>query len=693
MRVTCGGPLPVHEADSIRAVTLPKHARTVGSYAFYNCRSLEELTMTDSVSAFDGGSLMNCLSLHRIRLLAPPGGATCLPKILGETASELDVRFLHGDTCTPLLFPAYTEELEDLSPAHIFQRRIHGAGYSYRQCFDGAVLNLRQYDRALSELAERHDFAIAARVAVRRLAAPFALSDSARADYLAVLREHGGPLACALAKQGDSVSLHVLLSLSVLPDAGIDAACTAAREGRADRCALRAAHRRRPVKAARTRKNIRSVRRLGHAVRTMGQYRARNLFSARSELYMNLPFLDGALAALPVQDGFETSSLATDAKALYFSGAWLAQRFERSRTSVNRAYLHTVFHCLLRHPAKMRGRDRDLWSLACDIAVESLLDSLDYRCLAPDKTSVRRRSLYRSLHEHMPVLTAEAVYRHFRRERMNSYDCATLTRVFAVDEHTLWPEDDDDQDRRWQQQAQRTQTAMDTVFASEATGGEAVREQLAVSARRTTDYRAFLRRFSALREETAIDADSFDYGYYAYGLRRYGNMPLIEPLETRETRKIEDFVIAIDTSMSTSGELVRAFLERTCELLQQNTSFFRRINLRILQCDDKLRSDKVIHDAKEFADYMEHFELIGQSATDFRPVFEHVDRLAAEAAFHSLRGLIYFTDGLGLYPKKRPKYDAAFVMLDGECWPDSVPPWGIRVILREDEILTELSQN
>ena len=140
------------------------------------------------------------------------------------------MRFLHGDACTPLLFPAYTEELEDLSPAHIFQRRIHGAGYSYRQCFDGASLNFRQYDRALSELAERHDFAIAARVAVRRLAAPFALSDSARADYLAVLREHGGPLACALAKQGDSVSLHVLLSLSVLSDAGIDAACTAARE-------------------------------------------------------------------------------------------------------------------------------------------------------------------------------------------------------------------------------------------------------------------------------------------------------------------------------------------------------------------------------------------------------------------------------------------------------------------------------
>lgn len=413
------------------------------------------------------------------------------------------------------------------------------------------------------------------------------------------------------------------------------------------------------------------------------------LFSARSELYMNLPFLDGALAALPVQNGFETSSLATDTKALYFSGAWLAQRFERSRTSVNRAYLHTVFHCLLRHPAKMRGRDRDLWSLACDIAVESLLDSLDYRCLAPDKTSVRRRSLYRSLHKHMPVLTAEAVYRHFRRERMNSYDCATLTRVFAVDEHTLWPEDDDDQDRRWQQQAQRTQTAMDTVFASEATGGEAMREQLAVSARRTTDYRAFLRRFSALREETAIDADSFDYGYYAYGLRRYGNMPLIEPLETRETRKIEDFVIAIDTSMSTSGELVREFLSYTYTILKESESFFRTFRLRLLQCDDQLRSDQLITNEEELKAAMEHFQLTGQSATDFRPVFEHVDGLIQKGELRDLRGLLYFTDGLGIYPARRPAYDAAFVMLSQQGFPERVPPWGIRVLLDEDELIQE----
>lgn len=412
------------------------------------------------------------------------------------------------------------------------------------------------------------------------------------------------------------------------------------------------------------------------------------LFSARTELYMGLPFLDEALSALAVTDGgYDTDTLATDAKNLYFSGAWLAMQLEHSRMSVNRAYLHSVFHCLLRHPAKSKNRDTPLWDLACDIAVESMLDSLDYRCVQADKPSIRRKNTYRRLRQSMPVLTAEAVYRQFRRERLNSYDCATLARVFHVDDHSLWEtSDDDEQDKQWQQTAERTQTAMETIFTDQSTGGEAVREQLSVSAHPTTDYRAFLRRFAALREEVAIDADSFDYGYYAYGLRHYGNMPLIEPLETREVRKIEDFVIAIDTSMSTSGELVRQFLSYTYSLLMDSESFFRHINLRILQCDDQLRSDKRITSAHDLRDYMEHFELIGQSSTDFRPVFEHVDQLVSEGAFHHLRGLIYFTDGLGIYPKKRPRYDAAFVMLEGEAYPENVPPWGIRAILREDEI-------
>lgn len=229
IRITCGGPEPVHDANAIRSVTLPGALQSVGSYAFYNCRRLETITLPQAVTDFGGGALMNCRALHTVVLRAEPNTSTCLQKLLGEHAGELDVRF-DGNTPAHLLFPAYTEELEDLSPAHIFQRRIHGAGYGYRQCFDAGVLSFRQYDLALTGLLERHDFAVAARVAARRLAVPYALSDTARDTYLDCLRAHGSALLRGCAAAGESAAISFLLSLGVLTAADVEAACDAARE-------------------------------------------------------------------------------------------------------------------------------------------------------------------------------------------------------------------------------------------------------------------------------------------------------------------------------------------------------------------------------------------------------------------------------------------------------------------------------
>ncbi len=138
--------------------------------------------------------------------------------------------------------------------------------------------------------------------------------------------------------------------------------------------------------------------------------------------------------------------------------------------------------------------------------------------------------------------------------------------------------------------------SMETVLAAQATGGEAVLEQVRVAVRDDVDYRTFLRRFAAPREVLAVDEDAFDYIFYTYGLQLYGNMPLVEPPETREEKRIQDFVIAVDTSMSTSGDLVRAFLACTYAILRSTQTFTRQVNIRILQCDDQIRSDTPIRD-------------------------------------------------------------------------------------------------
>ncbi len=68
-----------------------------------------------------------------------------------------------------------------------------------------------------------------------------------------------------------------------------------------------------------------------------------------------------------------------------------------------------------------------------------------------------------------------------------------------------------------------------------------------------------MKKFCVLKEEMQVDIDSFDYIFYHYGMEMYGNMPLIEPLETKEVNRIEDFVIAIDTSMSCKENWCRSF--------------------------------------------------------------------------------------------------------------------------------------
>ena len=163
---------------------------------------------------------------------------------------------------------------------------------------------------------------------------------------------------------------------------------------------------------------------------------------------------------------------------------------------------------------------------------------------------------------------------------------------------------------------------------------------------------------------------------------------MIEPQEWKEVKKVEEFVIVIDTSMSCSGTLVKKFLEETYGILSETNSFFRKINIHIIQCDDQVQTDQKITSEEELRAYMEHLELRGEGGTDFRPAFAYVEELRSQHAFDSLRGLIYFTDGRGIYPEKVPPYETAFVFLEEDYEDVDVPGWAMKLIL-EKEVLEE----
>ena len=266
-----------------------------------------------------------------------------------------------------------------------------------------------------------------------------------------------------------------------------------------------------------------------------------------------------------------------------------------------------------------------------------------------------------------------------------------------MDDHSLWPSRQPDRNPelppsaaklkdKWDDISRKTQTEMESFSKDTSRGAQDLLEQTKVENRERYDYQSFLRKFAVLREEMHVDDDSFDYVLYTYGLNFYGNMPLIEPQEMREVKKIEEFVVVVDVSMSVSGPLVHTFLEQTYNVLSESESFLKKVNIRILQCDEEVRSDVRIHSKKELEQYMERFQLTGGGGTDFRPAFAYVDRLIREKEFVNLKGLLYFTDGYGIYPRKKPSYDTAFIFCEEDYEDRNVPPWAIRLILPRQDL-------
>lgn len=440
------------------------------------------------------------------------------------------------------------------------------------------------------------------------------------------------------------------------------------------------------------------------------------LRAARDELYLGMRFLDVALSSFSYQMDGSIHGFGTDGRVIYFQPQMLGGLYKENRILVNRGYLHMVFHCIFRHfawrgvgnniiiagadqwkNAEGRGNDSTgktseerMCDLSCDIAVEHIIDGMNYRSIRFSR-SLLRRETYRLLEKEGKTLNAQRIYKILSGWNLSEKDLTNLEQEFRTDDHKYWESKKPDQkpnpmlSRKWGEINDGIETDLET-FSQEAgeRDGDFL-EQIKTENRSKYDYREFLRKFAVFHEELAVDDDSFDYNFYTYGLRLYGNMPLIEPLESKEVKKIEEFVIVIDTSMSCSGELVRKFLEETYGVLSESESFFTKINVHIIQCDEKVHTDKRITSQKEMKDYMEHLELYGDGGTDFRPAFEWVDKLLEQHEFHNLKGMIYFTDGFGIYPKKMPPYKTAFVFMQDNYRDVDVPVWAMKLILDEDD--------
>ncbi|WP_066715977.1 vWA domain-containing protein [Clostridium sp. Marseille-P299] len=602
------------------------------------------------------------------------------------------------------------------------------------------------------------------------------------------------------------------------------------------------------------------------------QIGTRILVNARNELYLSMRFLDVALNALSYEFNLTTFFVGTDGVNIYYNPRFLMERYETQPLLINRAYLHMILHCIFRHMYEAEDKEEEEWNLACDIATEYIIDSLNYKAITR-VVSDYREEVYNGLEKRLKVLNAEGIYKILMEEEIPYADFVKLTTEFLSDDHVFWKkrrseepaegnadasedqqgsngnennkeesneskngsennsknssendskdnsennsknglendskndsennsknssendskdnsesnsknssvndsnkdsennskngsnndskngsnnnskngslnhdkndsinnqkinpknnpkdnslsninnessvnknnshneeltknlEDNELQKRlenqrkqeklkEWSKIGEKMKTNLETFSFKNGSEALNLQKALNVELRQRYDYKSFLRKFAVQKEVMQVDTDSFDYGFYNYGIQTYGNMPLMEHLEYKEVEKIEEFVIAIDTSGSCSGEVVQKFLEQTYSVLRTTESFLKKVQIHIIQCDMEIKDDTIIRNIEEFETYMKDFTFQGFGGTDFRPVFEYVDQLIKAKQIKQLKGMLYFTDGFGTYPTKRPNYDVAFIFLKDDYSDANVPSWAMKLILSTEDIMT-----
>lgn len=459
---------------------------------------------------------------------------------------------------------------------------------------------------------------------------------------------------------------------------------------------------------------------------------------SHSTLLVNLRFLDMALAEL-VPESASLGTIYTDGKMLYYNPAFVLKQYAEERYVITRDYLHILLHCLYRHNFVNELLNEAVWDLACDITVENIINELDIDSLYANRRSNQQRTIS-ELKSKIKLLTAEKIYRYYLDKHKSDDEIAKIRRDFIADDHVLWYKKDgeilsnaygnssesseandqsngndqsnnnsgdeenqigsseennsaesfggsrNEQENRWKEISERMQQDLETFSKDRGDKAGSLMQNLGEVNLERYDYTAFLKKFAVIGEAMKINDDEFDYVFYTYGLKLYRKMPLIEPLEYKDVKRIREFAIIIDTSGSVSGELVQTFIKKTYNILKNTESFFSKINLHIIQCDAEVQEAVKITSQDEFDKYLSNMKLKGFGGTDFRPAFSYVDGLVKTGEFTRLKGVIYFTDGWGTFPERKPNYDAAFVFIREDNFNPQVPPWAIKLVLDKEEI-------
>ena len=208
-----GRGVPPHEYEGepelcgsqVKELVLPRYAKRIGAYAFYNCSGLRKLSCQSTVDDWGAGVFTGCTGIASLDICVREEGKSCFREILSELRQTLDVDYRRedGTLLAKLVFPEYFEESVENTPARIIMREMHGCGHMYRYCFDGTRFDVGEYDRLFPHVTVQEKPELVTRLALYRLYWPWGLKEEAAKAYQDYIAAHAGDAAEGILKRGE----------------------------------------------------------------------------------------------------------------------------------------------------------------------------------------------------------------------------------------------------------------------------------------------------------------------------------------------------------------------------------------------------------------------------------------------------------------------------------------------------------
>jgi predicted metal-dependent peptidase len=389
------------------------------------------------------------------------------------------------------------------------------------------------------------------------------------------------------------------------------------------------------------------------------------LSAARAALVLDHPFF-GALALrmnLEEETKGRTQTMATDGRSIFYDNGFVKTCSDLELVGL---LAHEVMHPAMQHHTRRGDRDPGLWNDAADYAINPILTEAGFTLPG----NVLNDPQYRGM-------TAEQIYDALNQprsggdeEEKDQDDNQTGDGQVGGDGDANGHSDGDDngdvgkdsdndtairpgavldapdpaqQEAEWQVAVKQATQAAQMMGQLPVGMAQAVDE----ASKPRIDWKALLRRF-------VQQFASADYSWRMPNRRYIAGGVYLPELRSDSMPVI---VVAVDTSASTSSVLpiFKAELQSIVDECQPEATLVMMADAAVHRVDRFERDDPI------------EFNVEGLGGTDFRPVFEHVEREQLNPAC-----LIYLTDGDGCYPDEPSDYPTLWAITT----PNRQAPWG-----------------